>query len=122
MGDQTPVPSTSEALLVESTARWSTRYLDPNGFESQLTLEAESGIEVLKKAASAIAYLKESKCLPVSQSTQGFNSNHTGAVITQKAEKTGVMCPIHNVEMRLYEKGSSSWYAHKWDGKWCRGK
>lgn len=122
MGDQTPVPNTSEALLVESSARWSTKYLDPNGFECQFALEAESGIEVLKKAVSAIAYLKESKCMPVSQSTQVFNSNHGGTTIIQKADKTGVMCPIHNVEMRLYEKGNSSWYAHKWNGVWCRGK
>ena len=117
MGDQTPVPNTSEALLVESSARWSARYLDPSGFECQLTLEAESGIEVLKKATSAIAHLKETKCVSISQSAQPICSS-----ITQKAETTGVMCPIHNVEMRLYEKGSSSWYAHKWEGKWCRGK
>ena len=49
----------------EALASWTTRYLDISGFECQLSLEAETGADVLKKAEAAIAYLSESKCIPL---------------------------------------------------------
>lgn len=44
--------TTSEQLFSEAPASWNTRYLDPNGFECQITLRGESGSELLEKAAS----------------------------------------------------------------------
>ncbi len=32
-------------------------------------------------------------------------------------------CPIHQCEMRRFEKGNQAWYSHKTDdGAWCNGK
>lgn len=32
------------------------------------------------------------------------------------------MYPIHNVEMKKWEKNNKIWYSHKADGVWCTGK
>ena len=32
------------------------------------------------------------------------------------------ICPIHNVEMRKWEKENKVWYSHKMNGSWCTGK
>ena len=33
------------------------------------------------------------------------------------------LCPIHNVEMRRWEKDGRVWFSHKTDdGGWCGGK
>src|SRR4030042_1788365 len=48
----------------EAPASWNTRYIDPNGFECQITLRGESGSELLEKATIAINYLLESGCTP----------------------------------------------------------
>jgi len=37
---------TSELSFDEAPASWNTRYLDPNGFECQITLRGESGSEL----------------------------------------------------------------------------
>lgn len=29
------------------------------------------------------------------------------------------ICPIHQVEMKLYERGSAHWYSHQTNGTWC---
>ena len=31
-------------------------------------------------------------------------------------------CPIHQVQMKRYSNQKGSWWAHRIDGKWCRGK
>ena len=54
---QQPANDTTSSVLSfdEAPACWNTRYLDPNGFECQITLRGESGSELLEKATSAIA-------------------------------------------------------------------
>ena len=48
----------------ESPASWNTRYLDPSGFECQLTLRAETGQELLERAHGAIAFVLKNGCVP----------------------------------------------------------
>ena len=107
-----PVPDLSDLAM---SATWSVRYHDPSGFDCVLSLESASGVEVLQKAQSALAKLSESGCTPL------HIPQISSAKATQpKGEK--VMCPIHHVEMRLYEKNGRSWHAHRLeDGTWCRG-
>ena len=31
-------------------------------------------------------------------------------------------CPLHNVELKRWEKNGKSWYSHLIDGEWCYGK
>jgi hypothetical protein len=54
----------SELTFSEAPASWNTRYIDPNGFECQITLRGENGSELLEKAANAIAYLLKYGCAP----------------------------------------------------------
>ena len=49
----------------EALATWSVRYIDPSGFECILSLQGETGAEVLKKSEGAISYLTETNCLPI---------------------------------------------------------
>ena len=125
---------TSELSFDEAPASWNTRYLDPNGFECQITLRGESGSELLEKAASAIAYLLKNGCIPyVYRSNVGRKDN--GASETQDTKtanengngKNGsnpnpAWCPIHQCEMKRWDKEGRVWYSHKVDGKWCSGK
>lgn len=108
-----PVPDLSD---LAASATWSVRYLDPSGYECLLSLESASGVEVLHKAQAALTKLSESGCKPLNNHRL-ISANEEPA----KAEK--VFCPIHQVEMRLYEKDGRSWHAHRLeDGTWCRGK
>ena len=113
---------------VDSVATWSTRYLDPLGYECLLSLEGENGSEVLKKAISALAHLIENDCQPL------LSNNHDGHVTNQQQKPNGTVmvtpsgnsknptCPIHNIEMTLWQKNGRSWYSHRWEGGWCYGK
>ena len=125
---------TSELSFDEAPASWNTRYMDPNGFECQITLRGESGLELLEKAASAIAYLLKSGCIPYVYRTpqrQGESKpDETKNGIDQGNGTNGsngsndnpAWCPIHQCEMKRWEKDGRVWYSHKVDGKWCRGK
>ena len=122
---------TAEQLFSEAPASWNTRYLDPNGFECQITLRAETGSELLEKAASAIAYLLKNGCIPfVSRSYMGRKDSGAGeAQVTRTGdEKTNgnnnnpAWCPIHQCEMKRWDKDGRTWYSHKVNGEWCTGK
>ena len=41
---------------------------------------------------------------------------------TPDKEKPPPVCPIHNIEMRKYSKGTNFWWSHRVDGGWCSGK
>jgi hypothetical protein len=113
----------------EATATWTTRYVDPSGFECLLSIQAESGSEVLTKAQGALERLGELKCVPHTQ-RQPDNGNEqkklekqAPTVQVKRETNTGkVMCPIHNIEMTLWTKGTRSWYSHRWKDGWCNGK
>lgn len=113
---------------VEAKASWCTRYLDPLGYECLLSLEGENGSEVLKKAIGALAHLIENDCQPL------LSNSHNGHGTNQQQKSTGTemvkpsgngknpICPIHNIEMTLWQKNGCSWYSHRWEGGWCYGK
>lgn len=107
-----PVPDLSD---LASSAVWSVRYRDPSGFDCQLSLESASGVEVLQRAQAALAKLGESGCTP--------NNNQFTSARESQPKAESVMCQIHKVPMRQYQKNERSWYAHRLeDGSWCRGK
>ena len=113
----------------EALATWTTRYLDPSGFECMLSLQAETGIQVIKKAEGAIAHLTELKCLPLHPGDHNGNGQEnepksdTTAVVKNDGNPGKVMCPLHHVPMTRFTKNGHSWYAHRMDnGIWCKGK
>ena len=127
----------SEQLFTEAPASWNTRYLDPHGFECQITLRCDTGQELLEKAASAIAYLLKNGCLPYVYRTsqrpisaapaEGQNSSDQGNGTNGTNGNNGTnanpaWCPIHQCEMKRWDKDGRVWYSHKVDGKWCNGK
>jgi hypothetical protein len=112
----------------EAPASWNTRYVDPNGFDCQITLRGETGSELLDKATNAINYLLKNGCTP-----HTFYRNGSRQVETKQEEsKNGEVksndkdnpawCPIHECEMKRWDKDGRVWYSHKADGEWCRGK
>jgi hypothetical protein len=109
----------------ESPASWNTRYITTDGFTCQLTLRAESGKELLEKANSALAYLREQGCIPFFGYSRGnggqeSESNHESHVETSTNDNH--LCPIHEVEMKKWEKDGKVWYSHKTENGWCTGK
>ena len=100
---------TPETAFLEAPASWNTRYITPAGFVCQITLRSETGRDLLEKANAALSFLLES----------GF----TPDVYYQKSNGDRKLCPIHQVEMRRYEKDGRFWYSHKLEeGGWCKGK
>lgn len=128
MVEQSAGLTTRELGYSEALAIWMTRYVDISGYQCQLTLEAESGAELMKKAQGAIAYLTECKCTPLplgnhNGNGQGKDPNPVPAKETQKeSQSRNQLCPIHGTPMKRWTKGERSWFSHKVDGRWCRGE
>jgi hypothetical protein len=124
----------SESSFDEAPASWNTRYLDPNGFECQITLRGENGSELLEKATNAIAYLLANACTPSVYYRNGIRPIDSKAVEQKKNEGSSngndsnehssspSWCPIHKCEMKRWDKEGRVWYSHKVDGEWCSGK
>ncbi len=94
----------------EAPASWNTKYLDPSGFECQLTLRAANGAELLKRAGVALGELIKQGCSPV----------HNGK---PQEQPDMAVCELHNAEMKKHEKDGQVWYSHKLaDGNYCKGK
>ncbi len=119
----------------ESPASWNTKYLDPSGFECQLTLRADNGQDLLEKATNAISFLLANACTPAIffrngtyKSSSGTKEQGISKVSGKEADDIDVSsshawCPIHSCEMKKWEKGGKVWYSHKTeDGSWCSGK
>ena len=112
----------------EAMATWSTRYLDPLGYECLLSLEGENGSEVLKKAICALAHLIENDCHPLlskNHNDRGTDRQHKVAgtvMVNSSGNGKNPTCPIHNIEMTLWQKNGRTWYSHRWEDGWCNGK
>jgi hypothetical protein len=108
-----PVAETPE---LDTCAIWTVRYIDPSGFECQLSLEGSSGIEVLKKAESAIERLKEAQCSSIVRVPTSTPDKE------EEKKEDEHLCPIHQIPMKLWQKNGRSWYSHRWNGSWCKGE
>jgi hypothetical protein len=112
----------------EAPASWNTRYIDSNGFECQITLRGETGSELLEKAALAINYLLQNGCIPYTYYRNGSRQVDSKTDESKKEDVTSngkdnlAWCPIHQCEMKRWDKNGRVWYSHKVDGGWCSGK
>ena len=112
----------------EAPASWNTKYVDPNGFECQITLRGETGSDLLEKAANAINYLLKNGCTPYVFYRNGSQKPATKTEESKKEDATPdgkdnpAWCPIHQCEMKRWDKNGQVWYSHKADGEWCSGK
>src|SRR4030042_5405874 len=101
----------------EAPASWNTRYVDPNGFECQITLRGETGSELLEKAASAISYLLQNGCTPYVFYRNGNHQMENKSNGDKKDElqsngkdkNNGSWCPIHQCEMKRWDKEGRVW-------------
>ena len=115
----------NDFLFSEAPASWNTRYVDPNGFECQLTLRAETGQELLEKVDGAISYLLKNDCEPYSYrgNYRNSKSNHKKSDNHDNGQNGNPSwCPIHQCEMKRWEKEGRVWYSHKVNDGWCKGK
>jgi hypothetical protein len=90
-----------------------------NGFDTMLTLRADSGAELLPKLEAAMDWLAKKGAAP----TASANGNGGG-----NGQAETKVCPIHHVKMRRREKNGQSWWSHKatdpdtGEEYWCRGE
>lgn len=117
----------SETQMAEAPAFWNTRHISLEGFECQLTLRSESGSELLEKVNSAIVYLLNNECIPYTHNRRGYrvpanNKSTNGNKSGQDQSNDPVWCPIHECEMKRWEKDGRLWFSHKVDDDWCKGK
>ncbi len=117
----------SHTQMAEAPASWNTRYVSPEGFECQLTLRAESGSDLLDKVNGAISYLLNNDCVPYTYNRGGYrgttnNKSTNGNNSNQEQSDDPAWCPIHQCEMKRWEKSGRVWYSHKVDDDWCNGK
>ena len=109
----------------EATATWSVRYLK-SGFECILSLQSESGTDVLEKAKKAIEYLTETNCVPLHRGSHTTdnkdNGKNSGKTVLVKPDGKNPTCPIHNIEMQKWVKNEKMWYSHRWNSGFCNGE
>ena len=106
-------------LFTESPASWNTRYVTEDGFTCQLTLRADSGKELLERAINAMAHLREQGCTPFYGYSKG---NGTRTASNSKNGSGNHWCPIHQTDLKRWEKNGKVWYSHKTDKGWCNGR
>jgi len=116
----------STTLFTESPASWNTRYITSDGFSCQLTLRSDNGKDLLEKANHALAYLREQGCIPFFGYSRGngYQETNNNQANNNRENPNGDSgwCPIHELEMKRWEKNGKVWYSHKVDKKWCYGK
>ncbi len=139
-----------------SEAPYSVNFLarNPNGFEMQFTLRATSEDALFEHVESVTARLTQSGFEPIGRSyTRSESKSYTpqkaaeppkpaepppaqepmfedawtgGEMEAESPQDSPSWCPIHNVEMRRYERGGEVWYSHRVQGDrgeyWCKGK
>jgi hypothetical protein len=129
MTDTTPTQTTPTITFQEAPASWNTRYVDPAGFDCQLTLRDTSGSALLKKAGAALKALIDDGCTPYYPKYNGGNGN--SAVAASKPAEAPKLadgsvdpawCAVHGVAMSRHEKDGQVWYSHKDGENYCKGK
>jgi len=121
----------NNAVNMEAPASWNTKYVTPDGFVCQLTLRGENGKDLLDCANAALSWLRENGFIP--SDFNGYRSRNNGnksennpqpsnADGNGKQDLSENFCPIHQCEMKRWEKNGKVWYSHKIDGEWCTGK
>jgi len=117
-----------EAGYSEALATWAVRYVDPSGFECILSIQAETGAEALKEGEGAITHLTDAKCSPSQKNTSNgngrSNGKHTGEtlMIRPDGNAKNPICPIHGIEMTKWTREGHTWYSHRFEDGWCKGK
>lgn len=108
--------------LPEAPYSVNTTYSDRRGFCVQVTLRGDDGGDLMKRWDALLDWLLEHGAMPADR-----YGNPTGRPAAQEQPANGnghdpSWCPIHEVEMKLFQKDGRSWYSHKTDDGWCSGK
>ena len=126
-------PTIKNNVSLESPASWNTKYTTPDGYTCQLTLRGETGKDLLEKANAALTWLRENGYMPSEfngyrprnngnkseNNPQPSNGNGNG---NGKQDHPENFCPIHQCEMKRWDKNGKIWYSHKTENGWCTGK
>jgi hypothetical protein len=106
----------------DEPASWSTHYMDPSGFECELTLRAANGADLLKKAGAALLNLVNAGCQPVQRVANiGGGSKPIEAPKMPDGSPDPTWCTIHGLAMSRHEKNGQIWFSHKVGDDYCKG-
>jgi hypothetical protein len=94
----------------EAPAGWNTRYLDPNGFECQITIRVKNDSELLEITANAIAYLLAKTCTPSVCCRNGARPIDSKSIEQKKKMKEKIMEMVTKI-MALHHPGAPLSYS-----------
>lgn len=117
MTEETNTNGKHEIQFPEAPASWNTRYVHPLGFECQITLRAERGLDLMEKVEAATAFLIKNGCEPYL-----YRLNGSKKELEEEHTDDPAWCPIHHCLMKRWEKDGKTWYSHKVNGSWCSGE
>ena len=108
----------------EAGASFNTKFITPNGFLCQITIRGDNGKDLLQKGNSALEYLLEQGCTPYGYTRENvIPENHHQVNDTENhPSDESSFCPIHQCQMKKWEKGGKVWFSHKTEDGWCSGK
>lgn len=117
MSDQASTPQGTNGTGAEAPASATVKY-ELTGYEVLFTMrDANAHALATKRVPALLKLLSEQGATPC-KSWGGNKSNG----------KEKHICPVHQVEMQLFEKEGRKWYSHKAvdpqtdDEYWCKGK
>ena len=131
---ENPAPK-NISWVTESPASWNTRYVTPDGFVCQLTLRGETGKDLLEMANAVLVWLRDN-CYKPDENFAPRNRSNGPTTKEEAPTKTNGngngngsnnghpanWCPIHQGEMKRWEKDGKAWFSHKSDHGWCTVK
>ena len=112
--------------MAESPFSWNCRYANKSGFPCQITSRAEDSKTLLERINSIEQWLVATGATPAGPETPAVVVAPVVAPSTQEAPPTDRplgWCTTHDTQMTLHNADNGrSWFSHKVDEGWCRGK
>jgi hypothetical protein len=112
--EETPAPVPLPEARVSINVRLSVR-----GHDVQITLRGEAEAEVMARLDAVLDRYAPPPPQAPSQGQPLTPQQHNAAAMHRRVSD---FCPVHNVQMQLNQKEGRSWWSHRTDQGWCKGK
>jgi hypothetical protein len=116
-----PLPTSSPAVQALPEAPVSLNaYITIEGHQVQATLRGTDAAEVLTRMHALLQRYPVPQAAPAQGAAHQLSPQQHNA--TAMGKKAPGVCPVHNVMMQENTKDGRSWYSHRHEGRWCKGR